>query len=487
MAQLDLVAQEDQAPAIVATGADNLWYHTGWVRGTWPASFTATDPSGVCGAALVFGTLPAIGTPTPDTAPNRHTWKQCPDQKVPAAVDTTASDGSAGRGEGTMGLRLTATNTAGVTANAATSVEVDNSTPTLSLTGPPDAPATAGTQYVTAVAGGSPSGIADIVCTVDGGPAKSFQGASAQVPVDGIGQHAVSCRAENNAVDASGTHGRSPAANWSLKIGQPTVVSVALDRLGALRCHRVHRRVHTGDRWITVRRHGRPVKVRARGHTKVVSAVRCRPRTVRPRGTGVGIFGRRSTVSGWLGTSSGIAIAGHTVHVLTAPDNSSNHFTQAAAVITAANGTWRAKLPPGPSRLVEAIYDGDAMTESAASGQIRLIIPAKVRLLSVSPRHVAWGGTIRIVAQLEGGYLPPGGALVRLRLGQGRGYSTYGVQTHVTGNGRFSTTYSFGVGDPTVHVTYWFQIGSLPQGDYPYAPAVSRRSYVVVGGHPSGH
>ena len=61
------------------------------------------------------------------------------------------------------------------------------------------------------------------------------------------------------------------------------------------------------------------------------------------------------------------------------------------------------------------------------------------------------------------------------------------MQTHVTGNGRFSTTYSFGVGDPTVHVTYWFQIGSLPQGDYPYAPAVSRRSYVVVGGHPSGH
>ena len=218
----------------------------------------------------------------------------------------------------------------------------------------------------------------------------------------GIGQHAVSCRAENNAVDASGTHGRSPAANWSLKIGQPTVVGVALDRLGALRCHRVHRRVHTGDRWITVRRHGRPVKVRARGHTKVVSAVRCRPRTVRPRGTGVGIFGRRSTVSGWLGTSSGTAIAGHTVHVLTAPDNSSNQFTQAAAVITAANGTWRAKLPPGPSRLVEAIYDGDAMTESAASGQVRLIIPAKVRLLSVSPRHVAWGGTIRIVGAARG-------------------------------------------------------------------------------------
>jgi len=49
---------------------------------------------------VVFGSLPAISTPTPDTFPNRHTWKQCPDQNVPASVDTTASDGSLGRGLG---------------------------------------------------------------------------------------------------------------------------------------------------------------------------------------------------------------------------------------------------------------------------------------------------------------------------------------------------------------------------------------------------
>ncbi len=118
MTELDLTAQEDRAPAIVATGTDNLWYQTGWVRGIWHASFSATDPSGVCGAAVVFGNLPAINTPTPDTSPNRHTWKQCPDQTVPAAVDTTASDGSLGRGEGAMALQLAATNTASVTAIA---------------------------------------------------------------------------------------------------------------------------------------------------------------------------------------------------------------------------------------------------------------------------------------------------------------------------------------------------------------------------------
>ena len=59
---------------------------------------------------------------------------------------------------------------------------------------------------------------------------------------------------------------------------------------------------------------------------------------------------------------------------------------------------------------------------------------------------MAWGGTVRITGQLVGGYLPAGGALVRLRIGQGSSYQTYGVQEHVTGNGRFSTTYTFGAG-----------------------------------------
>jgi hypothetical protein len=466
MTELDLVAQEDRAPTILATGADNLWYQPGWVRGTWHASFTATDPSGVCGATVVFGNLPVINTPTPDTSPNRHTWKQCPDQTVPAAVDTTASDGSLGRGAGAMSLQLAATNTASVTAIAKKAVEVDNTTPTIALSGPTDAPSTAGTQYVAATAAGSPSGIADILCTVDGGPLQRFPGAGARVPVGGIGEHAANCHAENNAVDPAGIHGRSPAASWSLKIGQPTVVGIAVDKLLHLRCHRTRRRV------------------RAHGRIRTVKVMVCRPRKVARRLSRVVPFGHRSTVSGWLGTSSGVAIPGRTVHVLAAPDSGSDRFAQAAAATTTANGTWGVQLPPGPSRIVEAVYDGDASTEGASSGQVHLVVPARVRLLSISPRRVAWGGTIRIVGQLEGGYLPPGGALVRLRLGQGGGYSTYGVQTHVTGSGRFSTTYTFGVGDPQVHVRYWFQIGSLPQGDFPYAPALSHRSYVIVGGHP---
>ena len=101
---------------------------------------------------------------------------------------------------------------------------------------------------------------------------------------------------------------------------------------------------------------------------------------------------------------------------------------------------------------------------------------------------MAWGHTIHIVGQLAGGYLPAGGALVRLRIGAGSAFTTYGVHEHVTGTGRFTTTYTFGAGDPAVYRKFWFQVASLPIGDYPYAPANSRKLSVLVGGHPTtGH
>ena len=57
--------------------------------------------------------------------------------------------------------------------------------------------------------------------------------------------------------------------------------------------------------------------------------------------------------------------------------------------------------------------------EPSLSGQVTETVPAKVKLLRVVPRRVAWGGTVRIAGQLVGGYLPAGGALVRLRIGLG--------------------------------------------------------------------
>ena len=196
-------------------------------------------------------------------------------------------------------------------------------------------------------------------------------------------------------------------------------------------------------------------------------------------------YGQTVTVHGTYTTAQGSPLGGQPVQIFAAPNNGLSPFSQVATLTTAADGSWTATLPAGPSRVIRAVTDGTA-TILPSSGQVTTIVPARIRLLKVWPRHVGWGGTVHLVGQLLGGYLPPGGALVRLRIGYGSTYNTYGVEEHVMGNGRFSTVASFGPGDASVHRTYWFQIASLPMGNYPYAPAASQRVTVVVGGHPHG-
>ena len=210
---------------------------------------------------------------------------------------------------------------------------------------------------------------------------------------------------------------------------------------------------------------------------------RCPGPQTRPTQTLDVPFGQPVTVHGLYTTAQGTPLGGQPVQILAAPNNGLSPFSQVAVATTAADGSWTATLPAGPSRIIRAVTNGTA-TILPSSGQVTTIVPARVRLLKVWPRHVAWGGSVHLVGQLLGGYLPPGGALVRLRIGYGSTYNTYGVEEHVMGDGRFSTVASFGPGDPSLHRTYWFQIASLPMGNYPYAPAASQRVTVRVGGHP---
>ncbi len=270
--------------------------------------------------------------------------------------------------------------------------------------------------------------------------------------------------------------------------------------------HRVvYEKVLVGWHWTTIRRAGRRVRIKVGGHLKTIKVVQvveqCTTRRVQTGPhtwqvqrtcttphphvtTTLSVpYGHSFTIHGLYTTAQGEPLTGQRVRIYAAPDNHTDTFDEVATATTAADGSWTATLPPGPSRIVRAQTDGTA-TILPSSGQVTALVPAKVRLLRVWPQHVPWGATVHLVGQLMGGYLPPGGALVRLRIGYGSTYTTYGVEEHVTGNGRFSTVATFGPGDPSILRTYWFQIASLPMGDYPYAPAASQRVSVTVGGHP---
>lgn len=497
---------ESTPPSLSAGG---LWQTTGWVRGVWPLTVAGVSPSGFCSLGASLAGQAVAGA---SVAPIQTGWQQCAISPLNDAVQTT------GYPNGPATMVVNGQDAANIPVSYSETVHIDNQAPTVSLSGPTTAPATAGTQYVTATATAGPSGVAGISCSVDGAPAQWYATSVAQIPVSGLGPHTVQCKSANSSFDQAGQRAWSGPASYSMTIGEPTVAAVGFTRIAnALRCGKTRERIEVPARWVIVRRHHRRVRVRRPQHSRLATVVQCHPRTVikivvvrvktrrhgrsayverrererivlNPRTVAYGKHrirhGKTMTVSGWLGTASGIALAGQPVEVLTAPDNGQDQFTPAASATTTADGGWSATLPPGPSRLIEAAYGGGATTLPSVSGPVRLFVRAKVQLLSVSPTRVPWGGTVHIVGRLDGGYLPPDGALVRLRIGEGNAQTTYGVRTHVTGSGRFSTSYIFGAGDPAAFRTFWFQIASLPSGDYPWSPAASRRVYVRVGGHP---
>jgi hypothetical protein len=499
-----LEVQKTSGPNLGAVGT-NLWNELGsWVRGVWGVGLGASDPSGVCTLAIKINGK--VINSYVDWLPDTSNWSQCPGSQIPGSVDTTGYP----NGAGAVSVEFSASNAAGAVSDLSRSFNVDNQTPSVSLAGPTDALSTAGPQYVTATATAGPSGTREIDCTVDGGPRQTYAASTARIPVSGLGAHTVSCSAQNNAVNPQGAYASSPVESLTMQIRQPTASAITFSSLvDALRCQ--HRVVKVPGKVRVVRRHGRRVKIRL--HSGKRTVVRCHARTVRRKvrvivvrhGHKVPVtkiehvvllphvvsrptlrvaHNATATVSGWLGLADGTALGGRNVHVLTAPDDGLDRFGAAITAQTAANGFWTAVVPAGPSRLVQASYPGDTTTEPTLSQPLTLTVPARVILTSVMPRRVAWGGTVRIGGQLLGGYLPPVGTLLRLRIGIGSAFTTYGVREHVAGRGRFTTTYTFGVGQASQHRRYWFQVATLPVGDYPYAPAASRRVSVTVGGHP---
>ncbi len=86
---IELTGQDNTPPSVQALGYGNLWYETSrWVRGTWPASFEASDDSGVCGMRAIVDGQSIQG---PGSARDQSSWTQCPTpQTMNQSIDTTS-------------------------------------------------------------------------------------------------------------------------------------------------------------------------------------------------------------------------------------------------------------------------------------------------------------------------------------------------------------------------------------------------------------
>ena len=498
---VQLQVQENTGPLVVPASG-NVWYQPGWVRGSWPAGVGVGDASGVCAISIAVDGGWLV-PPYIEPARDRSSFTQCHGSQLAALLDTTRYP------NGGVPLQFGATNAAGVSSAPAKTLLVDNAPVTLRLLGRTDAPSTAGTQYIAAAATAGPSGVA-IACSVDGSPYQWHLGASEGIPVQGVGQHRVTCWAQNSAVDIYGHPAVSALQSWHIAIRVPTVVTASFTKLiDRLKCGRVTERVRVPGHWVKVRRHGKLVRVYRRAHWVKTRVLSCHPRLVRRRVRVHGRwrvvrvpvfphliqqtvrrvgFGKRVTVAGWLGATSGQPLGGQLVRVLTSPYPGPVHFTQAAVVRTGAHGTWSTQLRAGPGRLVEAFYAGSPLTEPSVSADARLVVPAKITI-HVSPTHVRWDGKpVVITGRLWGGWIPTNrqevSQLLELHIAvHGVGTAPIGIPD-VQRDGRFRATYHFCSGRGVVRWTFW--VSSLNETNFPFASSASRHSAPVTVGPGSG-
>lgn len=190
-------------------------------------------------------------------------------------------------------------------------------------------------------------------------------------------------------------------------------------------------------------------------------------------------FGRRVQIQGLLATPQGTPIGGVPVQIETAPANGTNEFTPVATATTDGTGNWQATLPPGPSRIIEAVYGGSS-TLLPTVGVARVTVPARIGL-AISPRHVRWSETIHIRGRLRGGYIPADGVALRLLVrypGSPAASVLSAIRTDA--NGRFATALSYHRGHGVA--TMPFSVATTAsESDYPYAPASSRWVAVTFG------
>jgi hypothetical protein len=237
-----------------------------------------------------------------------------------------------------------------------------------------------------------------------------------------------------------------------------------------VRCHaRVERKAVVS--WVRETRRGKTVLVPVRHTVRVV---------VLPHVVNVGIehvgFGQAMTVSGWLGTPTGSSLPGQQVVVLAAPDNGQGDFRPVAVAHTAGDGSWSARVPPGPSRIVEAAYAGSTTAEPAASAQVRSVVTAKIEI-EIRPRITHWGATVQIRGRVLGGYEPSAGELVFLWIGWPGGSAEIG-HLYAGLDGRFYTPYTFLRGNGSETYEAWATTAS--ESDYPFAPGRSRNVVLRV-------
>ena len=224
-----LTAQRNLGPSVIANGANNLWYQASrWIRGAgFPVTFTAHDPSGICGTHMLINGQNTSLDNFADFSPNMASFTQCPASVTPTGtLDTSAYP------SGALAIEYTAENAARVPSSPGETLHVDNIPVTLALSTPNDPdPNVWVNHYVPVIASptAGPSGVAGTTCTTNNGAAYSYPATG--VTLNGTGVWTVSCTSWNNAYDVANHVATSPTLSVAVHIDEtpPAIDLQAVD------------------------------------------------------------------------------------------------------------------------------------------------------------------------------------------------------------------------------------------------------------------
>ena len=206
---------------------------------------------------------------------------------------------------------------------------------------------------------------------------------------------------------------------------------------------------------------------------------RCRRQTVRgfARRPAARLLphGRGTLFSGRLVAGLRTPLAGMPVQVIEHFDAGAGQPERVSTVKTGADGVFTARLAPGPSRKVVAIFRGTRALTRSGSRRIRLGVRGGLRMrasaavAAVGGRPVVFRGRVAAAA----GAIPPGGKSVQLQF-RLPGIPWTEFRTIETDRrGRFRYAYRFS-DDDSRGVRFQFRAFAPAQSGWPFEPAGSR-------------
>ena len=144
-----------------------------------------------------------------------------------------------------------------------------------------------------------------------------------------------------------------------------------------------------------------------------------------------------------------------------------------AQIHTAADGSFRYVVGPGPSRRIVVSYRAFADDVAPAARTTASVLVRPTISLAITPTRTVNGHTITFTGRVSGGQEPRGGLPLELEYREGSRWMIYDVVRTRPRDGRFTYRYTFR--RTTQSITYSFRVAIPASGvsGYPYQPTAS--------------